>query len=216
LEPTTDGEVDVGVGRFVRLTAGAVALGLVMQMLPVDVGGDGFGTSAANADPVTPTPPPAAVNPTDSIRTVLTPGPTQAPSQITTDTVWGPQGSPYLVQSLNVAKGASLTLLPGAVVKMNAGAVIVVHGQLLSLGTPQRRVTVTSIRDDTATAGGNPSDCEAKLPLAHLCGAAPCAGTWSRTPSARSTHTWCGSVSGRCRPCRSALHSARRSVVRTR
>jgi hypothetical protein len=137
------------------LTAGAVALGLVMQMLPVDVGGGRFGTSAASADPVTPTPPPAAVNPTDTIRTVLTPGPTQAPSLITADTVWGPQGSPYLVQSLNVAKGASLTLLPGTVVKMNAGAVMVVHGQLLSLGTPQRRVTVTSIRDDSVLGDTN-------------------------------------------------------------
>jgi hypothetical protein len=153
----------VGVGRFVRVAAGAVALGLVVQLLPVDLGIKRWDAGAASADPAAPAPPPAAVNPTDTIRTVLTAGPTQAPAQITKDTVWGPQGSPYVVQTTAVAKGASLTLLPGTVVKTAAGGVLVVQGQLLSLGTPQRRVTITSVRDD-AVLGDTNGDGSASTP----------------------------------------------------
>lgn len=52
----------------------------------------------AHADPIAPIPPPPAVTPVPSMRVVESAGPTLAPTQISNDTVWGPQGSPYIVR----------------------------------------------------------------------------------------------------------------------
>jgi YD repeat-containing protein len=97
-----------------------------------------------------------ATNPAAVVKTVTTPGPTSLSGNVTisTDTVWGPQGSPYLILSgLDVPAGVSLTLLPGTVVKI--GQSLSVEGQLLSLGTPSSHVTITSLRDDTAMGDTN-------------------------------------------------------------
>jgi hypothetical protein len=83
-----------------------------------------------------PAQPPPAVNPTSTMRVVGASGPTEAPAEITKDTVWGPQGSPYIVRGMSVQVGASLTLLPGTVVKIDWQQSIRVSGQLLALGTP--------------------------------------------------------------------------------
>ncbi|OLB73957.1 MAG: hypothetical protein AUI14_24905 [Actinobacteria bacterium 13_2_20CM_2_71_6] len=98
---------------------------------------------ASAANPPAPVAPPAAVNPTPSVQVVTSPGPTQVgQGSITQDTVWGPQGSPYVVKSLTVTNRASLTLLPGTVVKLDAAAVITVMtgSQILALGTPGAHV----------------------------------------------------------------------------
>jgi hypothetical protein len=102
------------------------------------------GARAAFADPSAP----AAVNPTPTVNVVTAAGPTTVPSAISSNVVWGPQGSPYLVSSLVINKSGSVTLLPGTVVKLQGGAAIVVNpgSQLLALGTPSQHVVFTSIR----------------------------------------------------------------------
>ena len=106
------------------------------------------------ADPVAP---PAAVNPVDSIRLVTMNGPTVAPSVISVDTVWGPLGSPYIVHGTVTVK-ASLTMLPGTVVKIDgqmSGISVSDVGQLLVLGSRDARVVITSFKDDTAMGDSN-------------------------------------------------------------
>lgn len=113
--------------------------------------------AAAARKAVDPVPPPAAVDPTPYITPVTTPGPTEAPKTIAVDTVWGPQGSPYIVRNggFTLNKGVTLTLLPGAVVKLDTGAAMTFNGQVLSLGTPKARVIFTSLRDDSVLGDTN-------------------------------------------------------------
>ena len=86
-------------------------------------------------------------------------GPTPVTGNIVEDTVWGPQGSPYVIEDgLRVVETASLTLLPGTVVKFKRAdryGAITVMGQLLALGTPTQKVTFTSYKDDTAAGDTN-------------------------------------------------------------
>ncbi|MCB0906817.1 MAG: hypothetical protein KDB63_06835, partial [Nocardioidaceae bacterium] len=130
---------------------GLVACGIVgallvagLQVLP-----------AAPASATVPAPP-SAVTPIPTMEVVTTPGPTQVSADITRDTVWGPTGSPYVVQnSITVTDVASLTLLPGTVVKFKPGVKLGVRGQFLSLGTPQARVSLTSFADDSVAGDTN-------------------------------------------------------------
>lgn len=86
-------------------------------------------------------------------------GPTPVTGNIVEDTVWGPQGSPYVIEDgLRIVETASLTLLPGTVVKFKRAdryGSITVMGQLLALGTPTQKVTFTSYKDDTAAGDTN-------------------------------------------------------------
>lgn len=86
-------------------------------------------------------------------------GPTLVTTNIVEDTVWGPQGSPYVIEdSLRITETASLTLLPGTIVKFKRAdryGSITVMGQLLALGTPTQRVTITSFKDDTVGGDTN-------------------------------------------------------------
>jgi hypothetical protein len=120
----------------------------------------------------TPASPPATVNPAPVVQTVTASGPTvESNVTISTDTVWGPLGSPYVIRGrLFVAAAASLTLLPGTVVKLDGQSTgVTVYGQLLSLGTPSNRVVITSYKDDSA-AGDTNGDGAAS---------SPAAGDWS-------------------------------------
>jgi hypothetical protein len=103
--------------------------------------------------------PPAPVNPDATVREVTTPGPTAVTADVAIDTVWGPSGSPYVITGgVQVKAGASLTMLPGTVVKLGgtaASLVAVNGGQLLILGTPNARVTVTSLKDDSVLGDTN-------------------------------------------------------------
>jgi RHS repeat-associated protein len=136
---------------------------LVVAVLSMQVAAVVAAAPAGAADPVAP---PAAVNPAPVVRTVMTPGPTVMDGvKITTDTVWGPEGSPYVIRGqLTIEEQASLTLLPGPVLKMDGQlARVVAHGQLLSLGTPDRRVVITSYKDDTVLGDTN-GDAAASTP----------------------------------------------------
>lgn len=97
-----------------------------------------------------PQPPPAPVNPAPKVVPVTTPGPTQVTGSIATDTVWSPQGSPYVVTGqLTIPVGVELMLLPGTVIKLQSQQSIVVNGELVSLGDPGDHVVITSWRDDS-------------------------------------------------------------------
>lgn len=116
-----------------------------------------FGFPVVTAGPAVARPSaPAPVAPAPAVRTVTTPGPTTVSGNITEDTVWGPQGSPYILQSsVQVRDDISLTILPGTVVKAAANTEIGVDGQLLVVGEPGNRVTFTSLKDDSVSGDTN-------------------------------------------------------------
>lgn len=101
--------------------------------------------------------PPAAVTPAPYYVETGGQGPTAVSGTISKDTVWGPAGSPYLLDGqVTVNAGVSLTFLPGTVVKLKTtSSKIVVFGQILSLGTPEDRVRITSFKDDTVGGDDN-------------------------------------------------------------
>ncbi|MBF9130055.1 RHS repeat protein [Plantactinospora sp. S1510] len=145
------------MGRgFVGRVSVCLALILATQLVP-GLPEPLVGARPAAASAVPPTPPPAAVDPAPYLSVVDRPGPTEvARYDISTDTVWGPQGSPYIIRSMvEIAEGASLTLLPGTVVKLDKSGVLQAYGQILSLGTPRQRVIFTSLRDDTVLGDTN-------------------------------------------------------------
>jgi YD repeat-containing protein len=130
------------------ISAQIAVVGFPLPLLPTP--------PARAADPPGPVPPPSPVNPAPAVQPVTTPGPTVVGrGRIDKDTVWGPQGSPYVVQNLFVA--ASLTLLPGTVVKLDQAATVLVApgGQLAALGTPNQHVVITSLNDDTVFGDTN-------------------------------------------------------------
>lgn len=159
---------EVTVRRVFRPLLWLVAFAIILQSFqvpPIAV------AAALPADPdaVAPAAAPAAVTPTEAVQAVNAAGPTVLANNyaLTTDQTWGPAGSPYVVSgSLFIKDGVSLTLLPGTVVKMNGpSSSIVVWGQLLSLGTPTERVTITSLKDDSV-GGDQNADADATLPAA--------------------------------------------------
>ncbi|MDB5259382.1 MAG: hypothetical protein JWO73_590 [Candidatus Taylorbacteria bacterium] len=72
---------------------------------------------------------------------------TDASADITQDTVWTKANSPYVVRDVSVAKGATLTVEPGVVVKF-AGGFFNIYGNLNAHGTPEDHIYFTSITDD--------------------------------------------------------------------
>jgi RHS repeat-associated protein len=96
-------------------------------------------------------------------RAVVQPGPTTITAgYLTKDTVWGPEGSPYVVtRDMAINDGATLTILPGTIVKFgdgtaNQGAGFSnLNGRLLALGTADKPIVFTSLRDDTVAGDTN-------------------------------------------------------------
>ncbi len=135
--------------RVIVLVLAVVVPAVGLQVLPA--------SDAGAASPLPPVPsPPAPVDPAPWYSVVSAPGPTQVSGDITVDTVWGPQGSPYVLSGLvRVQEQAALTMLPGTVVKMASDASLSVSGQLLVLGEPGDRVVITSVADDSAGGDTN-------------------------------------------------------------
>jgi hypothetical protein len=93
-----------------RRVLGAVVCGcLVAGMLAAQATIPGLQLPASATTPASP---PAPVNPAETIQTVTASGPTTVSGTISTDTVWSPSGSPYVLHS-TLTVTASLTLLPG-------------------------------------------------------------------------------------------------------
>jgi RHS repeat-associated protein len=101
---------------------------------------------------------------------LMSAGPTIVPdTDITQDVTWTPEGSPYLVDGrVRVEAGATLTLLPGTVVKFvptseratnptsyNNSQILVYGGRLVARGTGAEPVVFTSSHDDTVGGDTN-------------------------------------------------------------
>ena len=88
---------------------------------------------------------------------VVAPSPASAQTVVPNGTVynsnvtWAASGSPYVIGSMRVAAGATLTIDPGVVVKMNGqSTMLTVHGTLAVHGTASNPVVITSVQDDSA------------------------------------------------------------------
>jgi RHS repeat-associated protein len=150
----------------VRVLSAGVVVALVSQMAvwgAVPAAAAGLPDDPEAVDPVAE---PAAVVPDRAITRPASPGPTILTDyRLTSDETWGPQGSPYVLRGQTVVPAeVSLTLLPGTVVKFDGlTSSMLVRGQLLSLGLPDRRVVITSFKDD-AVAGDTNGDGDASTP----------------------------------------------------
>jgi hypothetical protein len=76
---------------------------------------------------------------------------------ITSDTIWGPAGNPYVMtDDVTVSEGVTLTLSPGVVVKANSTILeLIVLGTLVANGTAEQPIVLTSYKDDTAHGDTN-------------------------------------------------------------
>ena len=85
---------------------------------------------------------------------------------ISSNTDWDTSGSPYVVSSLSISPGATLTIAAGVVVKFtSAGSLLEVQGILAVNGTAAQPVVFTSIKDDAA-GGDTNGDGSASSPAA--------------------------------------------------
>jgi subtilisin family serine protease len=75
--------------------------------------------------------------------------PTWITSNITEDTTWSPQGSPYVIDcNFSINTDVTLTILPGTVVKLNYNRGITVNGTLIANAEGHDTIYFTTIKDD--------------------------------------------------------------------
>lgn len=78
-------------------------------------------------------------------------------AEISHDTIWTKDAGPYVIQDdLVVDSGATLTIEPGAIIKLGYGVGIKVYGKLIADGTESERIYFTSKYDDSI--GGDIDD----------------------------------------------------------
>lgn len=82
------------------------------------------------------------------------------------DTVWTPSESPYVIRDVSIPAGASLTILPGTVVKVEENKnPFTVDGTLIAGDLSGASVVITSVRDDSISGDTN-EDGGASVPSA--------------------------------------------------
>jgi pimeloyl-ACP methyl ester carboxylesterase len=77
---------------------------------------------------------------------------TEVTEDITADTTWTEDGSPYVIpawDSIDVAAGVTLTISPGAIVKFSDYSGLNVSGKLIVRGEADKKVYLTSFYDDS-------------------------------------------------------------------
>ena len=76
---------------------------------------------------------------------------TDVSGTLSSDTVWGASGSPYVVTgSVMVSEGVKLTVQAGVEVKFSSGTSLQVFGELVAQGTSSSGITFTSAQDSKA------------------------------------------------------------------
>ncbi len=81
-----------------------------------------------------------------------------------TNTALTARGGPYLISGqMTISSGASLTIEPGTIFKMQSGSSIKVDGTLLAVGTESKKIIFTSYRNDLA-GGDTNQDGDSTLP----------------------------------------------------
>jgi hypothetical protein len=78
---------------------------------------------------------------------------TSLPTTITSDQTWTAAGSPYTGASVTIASGVTVTVEPGAVVKLTGD--LIVNGTLDARGTVAQPITFTSTTDSAAGQWAN-------------------------------------------------------------
>ncbi len=82
---------------------------------------------------------------------------TEITEDITSDTIWTFENSPYVISSnIHIVEGATLDIQVGSIVKFENSGALIVDGALLVNGTIDSPVYFTSINDDTI--GGDTND----------------------------------------------------------
>lgn len=87
---------------------------------------------------------------------------------ISNDTTFTSGDLPYIVQGLTVSNGKTLTLEPGTILKMDdyySTGSIYVQGNLIAKGTPEKKIYITSLKDDSV-GGDTNGDGSATAPSA--------------------------------------------------
>jgi len=74
------------------------------------------------------------------------------------DVVWTKEAGPYVVGSVTILSGSSLTILPGTVIKVEDGHYPFSVAGTLTVGGDGERVTITSIHDDSVGGDTNGDD----------------------------------------------------------
>jgi hypothetical protein len=85
---------------------------------------------------------------------------------ISNDTIFNSDDLPFIINNLNIPVGKTLTIEPGTIIKMNdhyfTGS-ISVNGNLIAKGTKDKKIYITSLRDDTV-GGDTNGDGSATIP----------------------------------------------------
>ncbi|MDO4628945.1 MAG: carboxypeptidase regulatory-like domain-containing protein, partial [Planctomycetia bacterium] len=89
---------------------------------------------------------------------------------ISSDQTWLPGQVYHVTGNLTVASGATLTILPGAIVKFDPGTSLIVQGTLNAEGNAAQPIIFTSIKDDSY--GGDTNEDDGEL--------TPQAGDWNQ------------------------------------